>query len=90
VSLFLTGAGANNPPLQDGAPPGAPVPLALPVTVLVGQTQAEVTYAGAAPGLLGVAQVNVVIPANAPAVASVQVSVGGISRSQVLSLIVQR
>lgn len=89
VALFLTGAGANNPALQDGVPAGAPVPLALPVTVLVGQIQAEVTYAGAAPDMLGVAQLNVVIPAGVPAEAALQISVGGISRSQIVSLVIQ-
>jgi uncharacterized protein (TIGR03437 family) len=90
VSLFVTGAGATNPAAQDGVPPVAAAPLALPAIVQIGGMQAEVRYAGAAPGLLGVAQLNVVIPPNATALASVQISVGGITRNQPLSIVVQR
>ena len=74
VVLFATGEGQTNPGGVDGKlassqPLPAPV---LPVTVLVGGPQgvgknAPVLYAGAAPTLVvGVLQINVVIPADAP------------------------
>jgi uncharacterized protein (TIGR03437 family) len=91
VSLFLTGAGATNPASVDGIPPTPPLPqLALPVTVQVGGSPAAVLYAGAASGLTGMAQVNIVIPATAAGSAvPIQVSVGGNSRDQIVTLAVQ-
>ncbi len=91
VSLFLTGAGVMDPPVEDGVPPSPPLPqLVLPVTVKVGGLPAEVTYAGAAPGFPGLVQVNVRIPSAAASnVVPVQVSIGGISRTQAVTLSVQ-
>lgn len=90
VSLFMTGAGVTNPASPDGVPPSGAVPLGLPVTVQIGAVEAQVAYAGAAPGVLGVAQVNVVIPSDARGQESVQISVSGISRNQPLSIVVQQ
>jgi adhesin/invasin len=88
VALFLTGAGLTDPPLDDGVPPAPPFPpLALPVEVRVSGTPAEVLYAGAAPGLAGVAQVNIRIPAIPPSDAAlVKLTVGGIGRDQPVTL----
>jgi len=68
VSLFATGAGQTDPPGRNGelsAPP-LPKPL-LPISVQIGGLDAEILYAGAAPGLIaGVIQVNCRIPASLP------------------------
>jgi len=91
VALFLTGAGVTDPPTSDGALPGLPLPqLALPVTVTVGGAVAEVVYAGSALGLPGLAQANIVVPAVAASDAvPIQVAVGGISRSQLVTIAIQ-
>ncbi|MDQ2947406.1 MAG: putative Ig domain-containing protein [Acidobacteriota bacterium] len=69
VSVFATGEGQTNPPGVNGkivAPDVLPRPRLL-VTVLVAGQQADVTYAGGAPGLAaGIMQVNVHLPDNLP------------------------
>jgi uncharacterized protein (TIGR03437 family) len=67
VSLFATGAGATTPASVDGVLTTAPYPAPmLPVLVTIDGQPAQVTYAGAAPGLIaGALQINVVVPANA-------------------------
>jgi uncharacterized protein (TIGR03437 family) len=65
VVLFGTGEGLTTPAGVDGklAVPPYPAPI-LPLTVQIGGIDAEVLYAGAAPGLTaGLFQVNVRVPA---------------------------
>jgi uncharacterized protein (TIGR03437 family) len=64
VVLYTTGEGQTDPPGVDGllALSTYPKPLAS-VSVRIGGLEAQVLYAGAAPGLVaGVMQVNVVVP----------------------------
>jgi len=91
LALFLTGAGVTEPPTSDGVLPGLPLPqLALPVTVTIGGVVAEVVYAGSALGLPGLAQVNIRVPAVAASdAAPIRVAVGGISRSQFVTIAIQ-
>jgi uncharacterized protein (TIGR03437 family) len=65
VALYLNGTGLTTSTVVDGqAAPFDPLLLtALPVTVTIGGVPAEVLFAGAAPTLVGVTQVNVRIPA---------------------------
>jgi uncharacterized protein (TIGR03437 family) len=71
IAIYMTGEGQTSPQGVDGAiiPPVASalkLPV-LPVTVTVGGVDAQVVYAGSAPGLVsGVMQVNVIIPLTAP------------------------
>lgn len=68
VVLYLTGEGLTRPASTDGQITGGgtlPVPT-LPVTVQIGGQNAQVVYAGAAPGLVaGVMQVNARVAQNA-------------------------
>jgi uncharacterized protein (TIGR03437 family) len=66
VMLFATGEGQTNPPGVDGQVAADVLPKPrLPVTVLLGGVNAQVLYAGAAPGLVaGLVQVNVRVPTN--------------------------
>jgi uncharacterized protein (TIGR03437 family) len=91
VSLYLTGAGLTNPPTGDGVLPGLPLAqLTLPASVQVGGADAEVVYAGSVPGLPGMAQVNIRIPAVAASDAvPVQVAIGGYSRNQPVTIAVR-
>lgn len=64
VTFFATGEGLTDPPSEEGRPAAAPLPKpALPVALTIGVHPAEVLFAGSAPGLVGVLQINARIPA---------------------------
>lgn len=65
LELYGTGLGATDPLVPAGqASPGDPAATAtLTPVVLVGDVQAEVKFAGLTPGLAGVYQVNILLPA---------------------------
>ena len=76
-TLYLTGAGDVNPLIPEGIPIAGATPL-LPVSVTIGGVPAFLQFAGTAPNLVGVLQINFVVPATAPAGAQpVVVTVGG-------------
>ncbi len=82
VVIYATGAGQTNPDGVDGRVTGAPPPLPrLPVTVSIGATDAEILFAGAAPGLVaGVLQINARVPAGVTSTpAEVKVTIGAAS-----------
>jgi uncharacterized protein (TIGR03437 family) len=66
IMIFGTGLGRVTNPPADGAP-GTGNVVEVPPGVQVGDVSAPVTFAGLAPGLVGVYQVNAVIPESAPA-----------------------
>jgi len=67
VMVFGTGFGPTDPPGSDGLAGKQPAPLTHPVTAKIGGVEAEVVYAGAAPGLLaGITQINLRVPFTAP------------------------
>ena len=63
--LYMTGEGPVSPPVPDGVPaPSSPLStITTPVQVTIGGKPAQVTYQGLAPGLVGSAQLNVIVPA---------------------------
>jgi uncharacterized protein (TIGR03437 family) len=64
VVLYATGTGQTAPPGSDGAqPPGSvrPAPK-LPVLVTIGSENADIFYAGDAPGFVGLTQLNIGVP----------------------------
>ena len=75
ISIFATGAGRMDPPGADGQiGNGASQHPLLQVSVRIGDQDAEVLYAGAAPGLIaGALQVNCSIPLNVAAGVAVSV-----------------
>ena len=84
VTLFATGEGQTEPPGADGAPARAPYPQpVLPVNLTIGGIDAEILYAGAAPGLVGIMQINARVPAGfvPTGVLPVELTVG-LARSQ--------
>jgi acid phosphatase type 7 len=64
VIIYATGLGAATSPLATGEAATAASPMAAPVLVWLGTIALRPTYAGLAPGLAGVSQVNFVIPAS--------------------------
>ncbi len=82
VSLYATGLGAVTPAAQSGAAPDAGVPFTTltPPVVTVGNSRAEVSFAGLAPGFAGLYQVNFRIPADVTpgAEAPLKLSISGV------------
>jgi uncharacterized protein (TIGR03437 family) len=82
ISIYATGEGQTNPPGQDGKVTGSAlsVPRA-PVVVRIAGIEADVLYAGSAPGSpAGVLQVNARIPQGVPRNTSVPIvlTIGGV------------
>jgi uncharacterized protein (TIGR03437 family) len=67
VLVFLTGLGAVDPAVADGAagPSNPPSKVKGDVTVFIDDQSAPVSFAGLAPGFAGLYQLNVQIPAKA-------------------------
>jgi len=79
MTLYATGGGLTEPGGQAGVPARAPLPRPLlEVRVLIGTREAEILYAGAAPGFVGLLQINVRLPGlfSPPGVLPVTVFVG--------------
>ena len=89
VTLYLTGIGAVDNPVAAGQPaPNSPLSRAvLPVAVTVsGQTVVQ-AFSGLTPGSIGLAQVNITVPALPPGDYPVVVMVNGVaSNAPVLSI----
>jgi uncharacterized protein (TIGR03437 family) len=81
IQLYANGLGpVSNPPANSGDP-ALVTPLSQttsPVTVSIGGQQAQVQFAGLAPGFVGLYQMNVAVPANIGAGNQpILISVGG-------------
>jgi uncharacterized protein (TIGR03437 family) len=65
LTIYATGAGVTSPAVGDGqAAPSTTLALAAGTTkVFIGGTEAQVVYSGLAPGLVGLWQINVAVPA---------------------------
>jgi uncharacterized protein (TIGR03437 family) len=69
LAIYCTGLGAVNNTPADGAPAPSSAPLATTLatpSVTIGGVPATVSYSGLAPGLVGLYQVNVQVPASVP------------------------
>jgi uncharacterized protein (TIGR03437 family) len=68
ISVYATGLGAVTPAVAAGTPaPSSPLSATVsPVTANIAGRAATVTFAGLAPGLIGVYQVNILVPLSAP------------------------
>jgi uncharacterized protein (TIGR03437 family) len=77
--LYLTGQGALDNPVATGtAAPSAPFSRAIgEVSVRIGGQPANVVFAGLAPGLVGVFQINLAVPAVAAGEQPLLVSIAG-------------
>jgi uncharacterized protein (TIGR03437 family) len=91
VTLYLTGVGQTIPPSSTGAVAAAASSINSPVSVTIGGLAVPVLYAGGAPGEVnGVAQINVVVPADLPYGGNLPlfVQVGNVSSQPGLTLAV--
>ena len=75
--IYATGLGATSPQVDAGLPgPTSPLATAvLPPTVRLGDSQLDVSYAGLAPGMVGVYQINARAPEKVTAGTDVPLSV---------------
>ena len=64
IMAYLTGSGPVKPSVADGAPAPAkpPATATSSCTASIGSASATVSFAGLAPGFVGVMQVNIVVP----------------------------
>lgn len=89
ITLWCTGLGAVTPPASDGEAREDVLHTAISTpAVTIGGLPAEVEFAGLAPGLVGVNQLNVIVPAGvAPGpVVPVSVSAGGYADTATLAI----
>ncbi len=81
IQIYATGGGQTSPPSSTGSVAQAAASLTLPVTVTIGGVQAQVLYAGNAPGEVeGVIQINALVPSSVTSGAAlpVVVTIGGV------------
>lgn len=90
VVFFATGEGATNPEGITGRPAAPPLPVpAAPVVVRIGGAVAQTRYAGAAPGFVGLLQVNAIVPPVAPGRVPVVLSIGDRSSPMTVGMFVR-
>lgn len=75
LALWCTGLGDTEPPIPAGEPASGPAPAVHQPRVFVGDVEAQVLYAGRAPGFAGLDQINIVVPEDAPVGCAVPVRV---------------
>src|SRR4029077_17032467 len=68
IVIYATGLGRTSPPVDTGLPaPSDPLPIALIVPdVTLGGVPMKISYAGLAPGEVGVYQINATVPPKPP------------------------
>ena len=72
--MYATGEGQTDPPGDAGILAGAPLATpVLPVSLKIGGQEAEILYAGSAPGFAGLTQINARVPEDAPTGADVPI-----------------
>ncbi len=92
VQLFATGQGVVNPVQETGAPGPvvAPFPApVLPVKAWVDDQEASVLFAGLTPGLVGLMQLNVRLPASANGALTIRLRIGEMESPTTASVFVR-
>ena len=87
ILLYATGLGETRPAQVSGEPAAGEAPVTGSVTVTIGGRSATVHYAGAAPGFVGLYQINVTVPEGLQlGDAAVEVTVDGIGSGEGVTL----
>jgi uncharacterized protein (TIGR03437 family) len=88
--ILATGLGAVSPAIADGAAAGDTLRYtsATP-TVLIGGATAPLAFSGLSPQFVGVNQLNVTVPKVAAGVVALQISLGGITTSNLVTIAVE-
>jgi len=89
ITLYGIGLGPVTPNVSAGQITANVNQTDLPATVLFGQAQANVTYAGLEPGTVGLYQINVVVPNVSGNAIPLTFTVGSVSGTQKLYIPVQ-
>jgi uncharacterized protein (TIGR03437 family) len=92
VQIYSTGGGQTSPPSSTGSVTPSAANLALLTNVTIGGVDAQVLYAGSAPGEVeGVVQINAMIPSTAtPSAATpILVTIGGVLSQSGVTISVQ-
>jgi uncharacterized protein (TIGR03437 family) len=95
IEIYCTGLGQVSPPIAAGAPsPTSPLSELPPgsVVVMINNVQANVLFAGLAPGLAGLYQVNAVIPEGVQGgnAVPIVISLAGVSSQPNVTIAVQQ
>jgi len=91
ISLYSTGLGPTSPVAPTGVLLDSVLyRLASSTTITIGGAPAQVLYAGLAPGLVGLYQINVIVPDLPDGDKEVILTVGGVRTQSGASLFVQR
>jgi uncharacterized protein (TIGR03437 family) len=88
LTIYLTGMGQTTPAIASGLP-GPSNPLAtttITPQVALGGTQLPLSFAGLAPGQVGVYQINVKVPSNVPAGLTVPLTINQNTASTTVSV----
>jgi uncharacterized protein (TIGR03437 family) len=93
ITIWATGAGVVTPSVPAGqAAPATPLSTTIGApTATIGGLPARILFSGLAPGLVGVWQINAIVPGNAPAGDDlpVQVSIDGATSNTVTMAVAQ-
>ncbi len=91
VEIYTTGGGQTSPLSSTGSVARVAASLTLPLSVTIGGVNAQVLYAGNAPGEIeGVVQINVMVPPTAmPGTLPVVVTIGGVASPPGVTVSVQ-
>ncbi|MBZ2185197.1 MAG: hypothetical protein K7J46_10835 [Bryobacter sp.] len=87
ITLYLIGGGATTPPTPAGSV-AAGTPTVPNPQVRFGEAPATVSYAGLAPGAVGLYQFNVVVPNVAPGDTRLSLSIDGTATPQTLTTVI--
>ncbi|MBM3759875.1 MAG: hypothetical protein FJW36_06470 [Acidobacteria bacterium] len=87
VTIYMIGGGATNPAVPAGTVASGTPGLSNP-SVRFGEAPATVSYAGLAPGAVGLYQLNVVVPNVAAGDARLSISIDGVAVTQELTTVV--
>jgi uncharacterized protein (TIGR03437 family) len=95
IAFYVTGTGDNSPAVGTAFSPRSGTSLAnlprplQPVSVTIGGIPAFLEFIGITPGLIGVTQINILVPSSVPAGSQPLVVTVGAASSAPVNLVVQ-